>query len=106
MIGVFARADHPNGYGFADGRAHGFVIVLVEGTREEIYAVKDHLQTKPIAVPLDSPDTTWYGGKFDLVSTIAGEVVSIGHWPTAQKWSSMGDNRAVMHCTAAEILAA
>lgn len=116
MIGVFARADHPKGYGLPDGRAHGYSMLFVTGSRKQIRDCQERLQDfrKPFIGPLgkhyysDGGLGEWYGGRFELLAVLPGDRVEHVHGGdvhvTGQKFLSRGDNRFSGIFTAEEVL--
>jgi hypothetical protein len=127
MIAVFARNEHPPGYGLAPWpsdqtpayahpvrRAHGYSVLLVEvADDEELKAVTDKLLLDglPEEKALNHP-WPWYGGHFDHVATVhAPDGGARVIYPTAKDSYvgdvriSKGDNRYVGVYKAAEILA-
>lgn len=117
ITAVFARADHPHGWGFVDhegqGRAHGYVVLLVScDTHVDVTNVERRLRhafagtdEKPLQYP-------WYGGMFDLVAMVEtpsppGYFAAVmDRAGRAMTWRSYGDNRAAAWYTANEVLAA
>lgn len=91
VIGVFARADHPEGYGFCQGldmsnygrhlgaKAHGYVVVVVNCEDwAELGLVRDVLSEhrynrsgeRPVELPGFDPwdrGDRWYAGPYELV---------------------------------------
>jgi hypothetical protein len=123
MIAVFARADHPRGYGFADGRAHGYSVVFVRcRNRREVAAVSKRMQdyNHPF-YGLEAPDprqyygspayshlSDWYGGRFELLAVVPGMKIdhaTYGGAITESRFMSRGDNRYSGIFEAAEVLA-
>ena len=112
IIGVFARRDHPAGYGFGE-RAHGYVVVLVEcADVAELRRVEENLD-RHYQTP--SRADGWYSGPMDLVATVTADgiaaISAVGHWdPRSGRYfglrpsRSLGDNRFVACYTAAEVL--
>lgn len=113
MIGVFARANHPEGWGYPPpesggpgGTAHGYVVVLVQCSSDRVLeAVKTKLAMGFAGVPADSYSQgdlgKWFGGQFDyLYSTPSDELDLVGH-----PFSCRGDNRFVGIYGADEVLA-
>lgn len=73
---IFARRDHPSGYGSAEGKAHGYSVIAVRcPTVEESLRVVAVLEG---VVPFEGIDKEqkryyegwlgeWFGGYFDLI---------------------------------------
>lgn len=123
MIGVFARADHPKGYGFADGRAHGYVILFVRcKSRKQVLDVLKVLTNwkKPfLGLGTDQYYNhgnlgEWFGGNaFDLLAVLPGnklDHMSGGYYtgggtqPAPGRFFCRGDNRFTGIYEAGEIL--
>lgn len=84
MIGVFSRADHPKGYGFADGRAHGYVTLFVRcKSKKQLKEVTKALSTwnKPfLGLQTDQYYAhgnlwEWFGGLFELTAIFPGNKI-------------------------------
>lgn len=96
ITGVFARANHPSGYGFPGGKAHGYSVISIRCEDEaELSEVKKYLQTNPfygIEGKLYSSGNMmeWYGGFFDLIATTESEI-ELYH--SHERFVSFGDNR-------------
>lgn len=136
IVGVFCRANHPAGYGgFPDvppdalaglradfervygargeqhSGAHGYVTLIVScATPTELEAVETRLK---FWFQWAAREDLWYGGTFDLVSTITPrtpcDLIASGRYPGASDWVSLGwvslgDNRAAAHLSAADVL--
>lgn len=105
LIGIFSRADHPNGYGYPNGTAHGYVILLVYcSSPEELSAVQSRLQAP--FFPGHRNDN-WYSGIFDLTAHIKSKERPdiFDNWGNKDRGHiSIGDNRAVFILEAAEVL--
>jgi hypothetical protein len=118
VIGVFARPNHPSGYGTGgDTRtAHGYVVILVRCKDDgELAAVQKRLSTKGLGDEHFGPAnwwSTWYGGQMDLVAMLpkADQAVVVnpgwGYYiPRSDiTKASIGDNRYVAVIDAGEIL--
>ena len=109
MIGIYARANHPTGYGMADGEAHGYVVLLVRcQDRETVEAVSEKLARGFYGVKGETYSVghlgKWYGGSFDHLATLPGDEVEDGG--LEQRFRSIGDNRFVGVYEADEVLAA
>lgn len=104
MIGVFARADHPEGYGTGK-TAHGYVVVLVKcHYADQLNRVQRVLATAGLPEPFGHP-YPWYGGRMDLVAVIAGSDAAAeleGGFDNRRK--SIGDNRFCGIYDASELL--
>lgn len=125
MIAVFARNEHPPGYGMAAWpsdqepsyahpahRAHGYSVLLVDvADQAELEAVASKLMHEGLSEEKAlGHQWPWYGGRFDHVATVHapdGGVRVI--YPqanfTGKPRISKGDNRYVGVYKAAEILA-
>lgn len=125
MIAVFARINHPEGWGFpvykegsppTSATAHGYVVVAVRYTKEEtLEAVKSKLMKYPNGFEGIVKEKnnlygegflgTWFGGQFDYLFSVpdADEVL----WPGVHvggQYQCRGDNRFVGLYDANEIL--
>jgi hypothetical protein len=104
---LFARADHPEGYGAADGTAHGYVVIAVLCKEENVNKVIDKL-VYHVWEGLDQKDGKyyeghlgdWYGGKFDLLAMFDG----VGALEYSDRFRSLGDNRYFGLYTDEEVL--
>lgn len=115
MIAVYARADHPKGYGFGDGRAHGYVVLFVRcKSRKEVEAVSKRLSqwNNPFLGPQVEPYYSngrlgeWYGGLFELLAVLPGNKIDhlgYGMFPHG-RFASRGDNRFTGVYEAEEVL--
>lgn len=115
MTGLFARADHPFGYGYAItgesmGKAHGFVVIAVEcADDDELKHVRDKLAFDGFEGTGESRNYgsgwmgEWYGGKFDFVGILDGFRLAPGGFGE-ERFRSFGDNRYAGIYTAAEVL--
>jgi hypothetical protein len=122
MIGIFSRADHPKGWGFADGRAHGYVTLFVRcRSRKQLLEVTKALSiwNKPF-LGLQSDQyyahgnlNEWFGGLFELTAIVPGNKIehamgsyySSGTVQTQEgRWLCRGDNRFTGIYDAKEIL--
>ena len=81
VTGIFARADHPNGW----GNAHGYVVIAVECENlAQLAAVTSRLQRdpfygRPLATSypggyLGDEGHPWFAGRFDRILTTRGKV--------------------------------
>jgi hypothetical protein len=113
--GVYARSDHPRGYGMADGTAHGYVTLFVSCLNEtQLREVNLRLQTQPFLGVTNTPSyqysngylREWYGGRFDCIAQIPGKINPIVNPARPEhRFCSLGDNRFVGHFFADEVLA-
>lgn len=123
MIAVFARFNHPEGWGFPiykegtppiTGKAHGYVVIAVtyEGD-EELKALKGKLMEYPNGFQ-GKPENgnlynegylgEWFGGQFDYLFSVQGLGVQ---WPFEHvmgDYQCRGDNRFVGMYDAKDIL--
>lgn len=112
-VGVFARADHPQGWGFVApgeeyGRAHGYVVLFVCcADMHELEMVAHRLARqdfvgKPGATyltgALDPGGRQWFGGRFDWIATVPD--VHLDRGP----FMCRGDNRMVAVYDAPDVL--
>jgi hypothetical protein len=122
VIGVFARADHPQGYGYGPwtpqgvGRAHGYVVLLVTcRDDDELALCEERLRDTryPFHGSIESGNYSegrlgeWFGGTFDLIAKLNASEHSIvvGPWqPEPLLLLCKGDNRFVGQFTAEEVL--
>lgn len=118
LVGLFARADHPPGYGFppregeGGGRAHGYVVLMVRcKNRNQLGKVVSKLRDEPFygvreGGYADGKLNEWYGGKFDHIATFPDTDIDIcpGAWALTQRFRSLGDNRFVGIFKAKEVL--
>lgn len=133
MILLFARSDHPLGYGFPqavtdpDGHplrlsnstvvygpqatAHGYVVIAVicsPGPEAEAVVARmaKGFKGKPRGTYGEGYLGDWYGGRFDCVAVIEGGEYDITGWPPEydQKRRSIGDNRFFGVWHASEVL--
>jgi hypothetical protein len=106
LYGVFARADHPSGYGYPDGRAHGYVTLFVGcDDAEQLLEVAARL-TRPFLGPPNVATYSegrlgeWYGGTFQFIATVEQpRLCGLG------RFQSLGDNCYAGIFSAAEVLA-
>lgn len=99
MIAVFARANHPLGWGMpvppsqgnagGHGTAHGYVVLLVRCKKQQIAAITARMNDfrkrfEGIPKAEDSWGGysegqlgTWFGGQFELIAVLPGNVVEI-----------------------------
>lgn len=121
VTGVFARSDHPQGYGMVRqgeiyGRAHGYSVIYVRCADEaELAEVAKRLSlwNKPfhglqVHGYGNGQMGEWYGGLFDLIAIIPGHALKIASWQSKpdeeQRFRSLGDNRFTGIYTAEEVL--
>lgn len=115
VVGIFARADHPEGWGMARNTAHGFVVIGVRcADADELQAVWRKLAdgwsgiegaTTYSAGALDPNGHRWFGGRFQLIATATDfEVISFSS--ASPRFNCLGDNRFVGVYEADEVLAA
>jgi hypothetical protein len=111
VVGVFARADHPHGWGFVTpgehhGRAHGYVVLFVRcDDSAQLAQVAERLARQDFT---GKPDTQysrgglshWFGGRFELLATAPDVDVPYG------PFSCRGDHRMIAVYDAADVLAA
>lgn len=107
---IFARDEHPKGYGLPDGRALGFVVLAVDCNSLEIEELVIHrLGTGWTGNYLDfgysnGNLTDWYGGSFDCIG-YCNNFGTLAHGGDIKaRFISLGDNRFVGHYTADEII--
>lgn len=123
MIAVFARADHPKGWGMPEGRAHGYVTLFVRCEDDtELEDVRERLRRYPgwsgVGDDTDGywhgrldPGYSWFGGQFDFVGSLPCETVELPHalergpGGDADRFLCVGDNRFIGFYEAAEVLA-
>ena len=106
MILLYARADHPSGYGMGD-KAHGYsVLAITTQNWIETNAVKERMNKPFFNTSGDrtEADDEWYGGDFDLIAVIEGGSRILDY--DGHEWMkrSYGDNRFFGVFRAAEIL--
>lgn len=122
VIGVFARANHPQGYGHGPwtpqgvGMAHGYVVLLVACRDDDVLAlVEERLQDhrSPFHGRFESGAYNeghlgeWFGGQFELIAKVNAPEHSIvvGPWqPEPLLMLCKGDNRFIGQFTAEEVL--
>lgn len=133
MILLFARADHPMGYGFpvaatnpdgsvvrlagggvacvSQAKAHGYVVLAVEcevGDEAERVVAKmaQGFHGRTTGTYAEGYLGDWYGGRFDCVAVVEGTKDDISSWPPEMNRDrvSYGDNRFFGVWTAAEVL--
>lgn len=130
MIALFARANHPLGYGYGPwvsngtGRAHGYVVVGVRcRNRTQLRAVVAHVRDAGLDLPdegrriypASQPEkpyqrtvwaegvVRWYSGgpnDWDYLFMVPGNTVE---WPAPNRYSR-GDNRFVCVYEAKDVL--
>lgn len=117
IIAVFARADHPKGWGMPGTFAHGFVVAAVVcKSYDQMNVVVKAVERKGLPEP-DGHPYHWFGGRgFDHVYTIidtfyrVGDFApSINNMPVIIKWpelrgASLGENRAAFIFEAGPLL--
>jgi hypothetical protein len=123
-IVLFARANHPSGWGgmyaYSPGHnqalgAHGYVVIGVRcNSDEQVEAVKDHMMKKGLRIPdhgrvsrikgpVDWKAMEWYSGgpnNFDYLGTFEGDIIDDPPF-----WGSKGDNRFFSVYESVEVLA-
>ena len=117
IVGVFARPDHPVGYGFLRhgetyGQAHGYVVLFVRcADEEELEKTKQRLSIEAYSRPFYGVEPVqghyymygwlgeWYGGRFDYLATVP-DGVEFHNMP----FVSLGDNRFVGLYEAKDVL--
>jgi hypothetical protein len=113
---VFARPNHPDGWGICcggtehkdhvGGTAHGYVLALVQcSTMDEAELVKNKLQDFP-GLKWDDRTDDWYGGPMDLVAVVPSLALPQHASRSPWAWASIGDNRACAILRAEDILRA
>lgn len=104
MIGVFARADHPEGYGLGK-TAHGYSVILVKcHYADQLARVQKKLMTKGLPEPFGHT-YPWYGGRMDMIAVIAGsDATAEIEAGFDNRRKSFGDNRYCGIYDAHEIL--
>lgn len=109
IVGIFARADHPQGWGFArpgeGGTAHGYVVLFVRCPDEDTLGrVVNRLGTLPFygneaaAQYGDGNLREWFGGRFDYIATCPDVAVPMG------PFVCRGDNRMIAVYDAEDVL--
>ena len=125
MIAVFARANHPPGYGYPDGRAHGYSVVGVKCRGlAQVRRIIDHVARYGIDLPdtndgrriypgddvpeyrsVGAPDVTrWFSGgphDWDYLFTVKGKRVPAHAF---ERNGNRGDNRFVAVYKARDLL--
>lgn len=103
-VGVFARPDHPEGWGFGK-TAHGYVVLFVRcRDDEELDSVTHRLSHAPFYGIGDSHIYSegalnkWFGGRFDRIATVPD--VDLPYGP----FQCRGDNRMVAVYDANDVL--
>jgi hypothetical protein len=106
IVGVFSRADHPNGWGYQDGRAHGYVTLFVRCNDQHVL---DDVAHRLAMTPFRGIDGTnqyfaghlgdWFGGRFDHIASVPD--VDLPYGP----YQCRGDNRMVAVYEATDVLA-
>jgi hypothetical protein len=104
IVGVFARSDHPKGWGSPYG-AHGYVVLFVRCEDEqELTFVTVQMAKGFVGKPANSYAagnlTFWFGGSFDLLATVPDVTLD---W-AAEKFWCKGDNRFVGIYEAKDVL--
>lgn len=119
MIAVFARANHPPGWGYGPvgdekgSRAHGYVVLFVRCADEaELDAVHRRMTIRDFHGiegarhyfdgALDPNGHEWFGGRFELIATAPD--VSLDAISSGQRFCCRGDNRMVALYDAGEVL--
>src|SRR5579862_9400307 len=110
MIAIFARPDHPTGYGMSGNTAHGYSILIVEcKDKDEVQKVTHKISRVAINIPPERIDG-WYGEIFDLIAildcNISAELLQSDIqtiFPIGM-CRSLGDNRSVAFYSAEYIL--
>lgn len=116
VLGVFARANHPKGWGHEAG-AHGYVIVVVECASwaqldDVVFALGsyDYKDGKPLwgYDPWHRNDA-WFAGPYELTWAAETDVhlargQSKFHTMAIGQLWSYGDNRAVAYMKAEDVL--
>lgn len=107
MIAVFCRSDHPEGFGYPNNTAHGYVTVLVRcDDQVQLNEVKERM--RDFRWPDRHERDDWFSGRFDLVALIGGhpQFIDDGYgnptgMPGAKQFAtSYGDNRAFAYLDA------
>lgn len=103
MIGVFVRANHPEGYGFGK-TAHGYSVALVKcHYADQLARVQRLLASDGLPEPFGHT-YPWYGGQMDLVATVVGDAAAELEAGFDNRRKSIGDNRYCGVYDAHEIL--
>jgi hypothetical protein len=112
VTGIFARADHPNGW----GNAHGYVVIAVECENlAQLAAVTSRLQRdpfygRPLATSypggyLGDEGHPWFAGRFDRILTTRGKVnVTPYGNQMPDTFACIGDQRFAGVFSAADVL--
>jgi hypothetical protein len=114
IVGIFARADHPEGWGFpirkpdgtiASGTAHGYVVIFVRCPDEDTLG---HVVNRLVQRPFYGDERSdqynagnlhgWFGGRFDYIATCPDVAVPMG------PFACRGDNRMVAVYDAEDVL--
>lgn len=109
VMALYARADHPEGYGQGK-RAHGYVVLMVRCRDEDEVArvskvMASDFKGKPEGGYNDGALLDWYGGNFDLLAILPGAEYAHLTFPGPNmRFVSKGDNRFVGLYTADEVL--
>lgn len=131
LVAIFARADHPEGWGFpqvdgfdaergayyltkAHAPAHGYSVIAVRcGDQDELDAVCAQLRTQPFLGIAEARSYgegalgAWFGGRFDHILTLSAEQIELtGPDQRVGRFFCLGDNRCAMLFEAGEILSA
>lgn len=100
IYGFFARVDHPKGWGMADTRAHGYVVIVVKcWNPEELGNVRELLAREFKGIGEESSGystghlSNWYGGNFDFLFSITSNSPPTHQQGDVVKYHSVGDNR-------------
>lgn len=101
MIAIYARANHPPGYGYParedeNGcRAHGYSVIYVKYHGKLVLRELDKRLSWGEGLPEPfSHHDQWYGGNsFERIGVIPGYDIDIG--PSAPQLQSRGDNKFV-----------
>ena len=90
---IFARADHPEGWGFGK-TAHGYVTIgILCSDEQEVNVVKEHVASHGIKLWGDHWDE-WYGGTFDFLASFDVDEASYqAQHGVENRECSYGDNR-------------
>jgi len=127
VLMLFARSNHPKGYGYADGTAHGYSIVAVSCPPD--YDKMDQVVRKmntgfygTVSIAQINNNEfyngdkkefgnlrDWYGGQFDLIAVYAGVGKYIGRafyrgYDPQYQVDTLGDNRAFSRFSYEEVI--
>lgn len=102
---LFARPSHPRGWGFQDGKAHGYVVLLIRcQDYVEVKAVRDKLTRWPgLPEPYGHP-YAWFGGVMDFLGTVEAVGYDVFNSGGRSESLCIGDNRYLGILTAKEVL--